>query len=412
MLEYIDQENVDDKFENINNGIDDEEQENDTNINNDELIYLYNEIDDIEDDEEKSSDDYEKLLNKIKNESNEEDENNKKYKPTFKDKPKKKSLVPKKTEKKKPKKPKKPKKKPGRKKKPGPKPKKKPYGDLEKKKKDAIKKITNRVCKDDTVENRKTVEKIVKNHAANKEPFNKLAIARFIKKYHDEKSALDIPKFSLEMVNDDKKLTQYLSLLHDDIDSTDELDFLLKEITNNILNQYKRFNDPRHLKSSNIEAVNELIKTRLDIKVKKINSKKVLFDILNKKKELDLKFRSVVNETNMVNNAFNIKDLLNSMDNENIHADIVIDASDHEFIGELSEGLLDTSDVADINSENKEDIVETVDIINNDDNKSIIPIEQIDCNTNIKLKMSSDDFINDVNYSQDIIIIEDDDEEL
>lgn len=249
--------------------------------------------------------------------------------------------------------------------------------------------IINQITKETCAANkRKVVEKIYKEQE--NLVFTKSHISRFVRDYQKKQQALaNVPKFSLEMVNDDNKLASYLNLLHEDIDSTDELDYLLKEITNNILNQYKRFNDPRHLRSSNIEAINELIKTRVDIKFKKINSKKVLFDIINKKKELDLKFRNVINENNMVDGIFNIKELLSSMDKENIHADITIDEEDAKFIHDFDE-----SKVNKLEKEEQEEVIEEMDEI---DDKNIIPLEPLNHKNNLKLKMNSNNYSEDIN---------------
>lgn len=249
--------------------------------------------------------------------------------------------------------------------------------------------IINQITKETCDENkRKVVEKIYKEQE--NLVFSKSHISRFVRDYQKRQQALaNVPKFSLDMVNDDNKLAAYLNVLHEDIDSTDELDYLLKEITNNILNQYKRFNDPRHLRSSNIEAINELIKTRVDIKFKKINSKKVLFDIINKKKELDLKFRNVVNESNMVDGIFNIKDLLNSMDKENIHADIVIDADDAKFIHDLDE----TSYKNNSSSDN----IDKLNELDQEDDKNIIPLEALKHRGDIALKICTNDYSENMN---------------
>ena len=250
--------------------------------------------------------------------------------------------------------------------------------------------IINQITKETCDENkRKVVEKIYKEQE--NLVFSKSHISRFVRDYQKRQQALaNVPKFSLDMVNDDNKLAAYLNVLHEDIDSTDELDYLLKEITNNILNQYKRFNDPRHLRSSNIEAINELIKTRVDIKFKKINSKKVLFDIINKKKELDLKFRNVVNESNMVDGIFNIKDLLNSMDKENIHADIVIDADDAKYIHDLDETSYKNNNVS--------DNIDKLNELDQEDDKNIIPLEALKHRGDIALKMCTNDYSEDLEY--------------
>ena len=139
-------------------------------------------------------------------------------------------------------------------------------------------------------------------------------------------------KLSANLIKDDKKLLKYLKQLDQDIESTEDLDRLAKEVTDNVLQQYKNFNDPRHLKSNNIEAINNLIKTRLDIKTKKLTSKKILFDILNKKRELEIKLHKVANENKVIDKVLDIKDLLSSLDRENIHPEITISEDDHRFI--------------------------------------------------------------------------------
>lgn len=158
---------------------------------------------------------------------------------------------------------------------------------------------------------------------------NKLAVKE-IEKNITKKSN----KLSLNMLKDDKKLLRYLKKLDKEIEETDNLDILTEEITNNILEQYKKFNDPRHLKSNNIEAINNLIKTRLDIKTKKLSSKKILFDIINKKRELEIKLHKVANENKVIDKVLDIKDLLSSLDKENIHPEITIGEDDHKFIDE------------------------------------------------------------------------------
>ena len=91
----------------------------------------------------------------------------------------------------------------------------------------------------------------------------------------------------------------------------------------------------------------------------------------------------------MVDGIFNIKELLSSMDKENIHADITIDEEDAKFIHDFDE-----SKVNKLEKEEQEEVIEEMDEI---DDKNIIPLEPLNHKNNLKLKMNSNNYSEDIN---------------
>ena len=100
-------------------------------------------------------------------------------------------------------------------------------------------------------------------------------------------------KSLVEILSDNEQLDEYISSLEDELEKTEFVDAQLDVVLNNILNLYSNFADRRALRASNINAITEMLKLKSELPMKRIQAKKMILDILSKKKELEIKEKIV-----------------------------------------------------------------------------------------------------------------------
>lgn len=117
-------------------------------------------------------------------------------------------------------------------------------------------------------------------------------------------------------MEDNSKLNEYINEILEDIDKNDYTEEISKNLLLNILKIYKNFEDPRYLKSTNIEAIINLITTLNDLPIKKAQAKKNLIDTMIKKYNFDKKLNV---ETKISETMVSMKSLLEKLDEMGIN---------------------------------------------------------------------------------------------
>lgn len=167
-----------------------------------------------------------------------------------------------------------------------------------------------------------------------------------------------VTKEMLNHMNEDE-LLEYINSLEESIEEDTATEGKLDTIIDNVLAKYDNFNDPRHLRASNIEAVNSLLRTKQDIHETRINNKKAILDVVMKKRDNDSRNKTMLAMSDKeTDRPLDFKTLLIHLDNMNIHPVL-----DKEMLIE-AESLIDrTGEVLDFGSDNdsQEQLPEQVD---------------------------------------------------
>lgn len=171
-------------------------------------------------------------------------------------------------------------------------------------------------------------------------------------------------KSIIDILEDDEKLKAYVETLEKDLASCEDLDEKVDLVLNNILANFNDFKDRKSLRASNIDAITNLLKFKSELPMKRIQTKKIILDILSRKKELEIKAKTADANAQLSGSA---ADILNAifykMDLENIHPNIDDNLMEHEEYKEI----IDIVSVETIESEKEEETVsknnETVDIV-------------------------------------------------
>lgn len=124
----------------------------------------------------------------------------------------------------------------------------------------------------------------------------------------------------VKILEDNSELENYIKSLEDDINNTENIDESLDLIIDNILNMFNNFTDRRSLKATNIEALGTLLKLKAELPFKRIQSKKMILDILTKKNELEIKKSNAVVNRKLANNSSEmLKAIFMQLDQNKIH---------------------------------------------------------------------------------------------
>lgn len=136
---------------------------------------------------------------------------------------------------------------------------------------------------------------------------------------------------------DEEELLEYINSLEDSIEESTETERKLDLILENILRKYQDFNDIRFLRASNIEAINGLIKTKLDIHDTINSNKKAILDLVLKKRANDSKNKTMLEVGGLEESKpMDFKALLVHLDQLNIQPVV-----DKKMLAE-AEALVDT----------------------------------------------------------------------
>jgi len=84
----------------------------------------------------------------------------------------------------------------------------------------------------------------------------------------------------------DTRLELYLSKIEEDINLVESRDQRVEEVLLNLLIKFHSFQDPRSLKSTNIEALTKLLDLYTNLPVKRAQLRKTIIDTLMKKQDL------------------------------------------------------------------------------------------------------------------------------
>ncbi|HCF37569.1 MAG TPA: hypothetical protein DER56_00600 [Thermosipho africanus] len=144
-------------------------------------------------------------------------------------------------------------------------------------------------------------------------------------------------KSIVNIIKDDEQLTSYIESLEEELKKTENIDEQVDMILSNILKLFNNFNDRRALRASNIDAITNLIKLKSEIPMKRIQTKKIILDMLTKKKELEIKEKSANATSNLANTTSDmLKAIYQQLDNNNIHP--IIEAT----LEETCKDIIDT----------------------------------------------------------------------
>lgn len=144
-------------------------------------------------------------------------------------------------------------------------------------------------------------------------------------------------KSIVNIIKDDEQLTSYIESLEEELKKTENIDEQVDMILSNILKLFNNFNDRRALRASNIDAIANLIKLKSEIPMKRIQTKKIILDMLTKKKELEIKEKSANATSNLANTTSDmLKAIYQQLDNNNIHP--IIEAT----LEETCKDIIDT----------------------------------------------------------------------
>ena len=171
-------------------------------------------------------------------------------------------------------------------------------------------------------------------------------------------------KSLVEILSDNEQLNEYISSLEDELEKTEFVDAQLDVVLNNILNLYSNFADRRALRASNINAITEMLKLKSELPMKRIQAKKMILDILSKKKELEIKEKNSEANNQLAGTAVGVlAAVFNRLDQNNIHPEIddnVLECECRDII-DIPASLSDTNMLADDIVTNVEKIQEELD---------------------------------------------------
>jgi len=159
------------------------------------------------------------------------------------------------------------------------------------------------------------------------------------------------------ILNDDEALLEYIQNLENDVNASSDVDAKIDIILNNILNLYSNFNDRRALKASNIEAITNLLKLKSELPAKRIQTKKMILDIMTKKRELEIKAKNA-ETTLQVNESASelLKALFFKLDQKGIHPEVLdddkltADCSDIIALNTIEESNINENEIKQMNS--------------------------------------------------------------
>lgn len=123
-----------------------------------------------------------------------------------------------------------------------------------------------------------------------------------------------------DAINDEEKLNCYIKNLENDLASSEKIDSTVSMLINNLLDVFSNFTDKRYLRASNIDAITNLLKFQSELPSQRIKTKKVILDLLTKKKELEIKEKAATAVNNMaLNSGELLKSIFLKLDQQNIH---------------------------------------------------------------------------------------------
>lgn len=133
----------------------------------------------------------------------------------------------------------------------------------------------------------------------------------------------------VKILSDEDKLASYIHELEEDISKTETVDVKLDLVLDNILNMFANFTDRRALKSTNIEAVTNLLKLKSELPMKRIQTKKMILEVLTKKNEMDIKAKTADATSKLAGGASDVlRAIFMKLDEQKIHPKV----SDDEIL--------------------------------------------------------------------------------
>ncbi len=178
-------------------------------------------------------------------------------------------------------------------------------------------------------------------------------------------------KSLVELLSDSEQLNEYISSLEDELEKTESVDIQLDIVLNNILSLYSNFADRRALRASNISAITEMFKLKSELPMKRIQAKKMILDILSKKKELEIKEKNSEANNQLAGTAVGVlAAVFNRLDQNNIHPEIddnILECECRDII-DTPQSLNDINIFVDDIVADVEKIQEELDIENEEDN--------------------------------------------
>lgn len=128
----------------------------------------------------------------------------------------------------------------------------------------------------------------------------------------------------IKILSDDDQLREYIASLEDDIEKTELVDTKLDMVLDNILKMFDNFKDRRALKSTNIEAITNMLKLKSDLPMKRIQTKKMIMELMTKKNELELRKRTADATSQLAGGTVDIlRAIYMQLDQKQIHPKIV-----------------------------------------------------------------------------------------
>jgi len=94
------------------------------------------------------------------------------------------------------------------------------------------------------------------------------------------------PKPSTRKMEIDERLEEHLERIEEDINLVEERDERVEEVLLNLLSKFQSFQDPRSLKSTNIDAMTKLMDLYTSLPAKRAQLRKTIIDTLIKKQDL------------------------------------------------------------------------------------------------------------------------------
>lgn len=128
-----------------------------------------------------------------------------------------------------------------------------------------------------------------------------------------------------EILQDDSALNEYLEELNEKIEIDNNLEAKIDLILENLLSKTKfdNFNNVKYLRSTYIDSVANLLKLKTEIPLKRAQTQKLLVDILSKKKDLELKEKSLKNnEEGTKTITDSLRSVFEYLDKNDIHPQV------------------------------------------------------------------------------------------
>lgn len=128
-----------------------------------------------------------------------------------------------------------------------------------------------------------------------------------------------------EILQDDSALNEYLEELNEKVEIDNNLEAKIDLILENLLSKTKfdNFNNVKYLRSTYIDSVANLLKLKTEIPLKRAQTQKLLVDILSKKKDLELKEKSLKNnEEGTKTITDSLRSVFEYLDKNDIHPQV------------------------------------------------------------------------------------------